>query len=237
MVGRWLLNLNVLFLSYDKNLFGENMRYVMTDNEVSLVFDLENFVDQKASQLCAPFFESAPEVIDAIRILVCEYAFRAYVPFAKRFNAGNSAVLRNLLDKLWECIDKGMSFPDAESIQSRLNEAGFDYDDWSHESASDAVAAICIFETCLSFSESSSDRFAALNAGASLLFRAEVHHTISNCAVANGELATLAESVKSGAVMIAIEQELMAALSNTKEFMKTPNLFVKLIRELIQEQH
>lgn len=205
------------------------MRLVMTDDEVESAARLDKFAKTRACGLAQAFAKLPASIVDIVRVWVCELALRSYIPFASKFRAGNSQALRELLDACWAAIDTNTSFPAPLWVQARLNSADFDADDWDHRTASDAVAGLCIIDACFA----AQDRVEALCCGLEHVFSWETKKMIDHCADTDGVLSDLAVSVESGAVLIPIEQSIVAGFHIAERVGNCPEKFADWVRELL----
>lgn len=207
------------------------MRLVMTDDEVESAARLDKFAKARACGLAQAFAKLPASIVDIVRVWVCELALRSYTPFASKFRAGNSQALRELLDAWWAAIDTNTSFPAPLWVQARLNSADFDADDWDHRTASDAVAALCIIDACFGSTDSAQDRVEALRCGLEHIFSWETKKIIDHCAETDGVLSDLAVSVESGAVLIPVEQAIVAGFHIAERVGNYPEKFADWVRE------
>ena len=198
----------------------------MTDDEIVSATRLDELATKKASSLGRHFSKFPDSVVDAIRLLVCELAFKSYSSFSTRFHAGNSNALRQMLDALWLSLISKNSFQDSNFVQSHLNDAEIQEEDWDVPSASDAVVSLCIFEACLRDAQTFQERLLALEDGIGIQIRHAIKKQIDECATTGGLLSELADSIESGMRLIPTEESLLTTLHRAKEFEDDPEHFV-----------
>lgn len=188
------------------------MRNILTDSEILAASRMDDVAIAKATQLGNRIQDVSDSVIDLFRVAVCELAFRQYLPFARKFQAGNPQALRQLLDGFWLAIETKMPFPSSETCQEQLGAAAIDLESWSHSSATDAAMALCVIDATVGEASRALGRNATLVAGLESLFGFGVKKMIDDCLLSGGDLVSLAESVESGATPVLFENDFRKVL-------------------------
>lgn len=188
------------------------MRNILTDSEILAASRLDDAAIAKAKLLGESIQEGSDSVTDVLRVVVCELAFRQYVPFALKFQAGNPQVLRQLLDGFWLAIESKMPFPSPDACQEQLGIAAIDLESWSNSSATDAAMALCVFDITVGQASSATGRGTTLVAGLESLFGFGVKKMIDDCLLSGGDLVSLAESVESCATPVLFENDFRKVL-------------------------
>ena len=207
------------------------MRNFMTDSEILAASKLDEIATSKAHALGEKIAKYSDLVVDTVRVVVCELAFRWYLPFALKFQVGDHNALRQLLDDCWQSVNGKKSFPLPDFVQDQLDDAAIDTDDWDHPSAVDAVAALCVIDSSIGRSSKSLDHVVALINGLELLFRSDVKQMIDSCAASDALLENVACSVQAGTTLIPIEEDLEKVLEMAEKFGSDPSQFVSLVRQ------
>lgn len=171
------------------------MRTVMTEEEVAAASKLDDLAKIEAGDLASGFERFDPLVVDTARLFVCELAFQQYQTFAEKFDSGNSAALREMLDECWRCNSEGAQLPSVEQIRLWLDRAEIDEEDWDHPSAGDAGAALCAIDACLAYP--GTDRIDALRTGLESLLLHSVKRTIDEQVETGGAVEELLHQVQS----------------------------------------
>lgn len=194
------------------------MQPVMTNEEMVAAARLDDYAKSRAGLLGERASHYSNDVVDALRLFVCEMAYQRYVPFAEKFGAGNAETLRKLLNECWDSIRAGEPFPKVEVIKSKIDGAEFDDADWDHPIASDAVSALCIIDACLICID---ERPVCLSNGIELLLGNSIKKMIDACAESGGDLNKLTDAIESGAVLVPEDELIVEILEHVADFEST----------------
>lgn len=207
------------------------MGRVMTDGEIASAAQLDRYAIERAAKVAEAAAEFSTVTVDAVRVLVCELAFRLYLPFSTKFRAGNSHALRDLLDACWSSIEANVAFPTPGWVKAQLNSADFDSEYWDQSTASDAVAGLCIFDACFDDSASAQGGVEALRRGLEQIFLWEIQKMIDRCAETDRALEDLAKAIESGVELISCEQSIVTGLEIAKREEYCSKQFADFVRQ------